>query len=339
MNAAAAPPRAAGVEPASSAFLADLLDGLGQRPKTIPCKYFYDAAGSALFEEICALEEYYLTRTEIGILRARLPEIAQRLGPRCAVVEYGSGSGVKTQLLLDALREPVAWVPIDISRAALAGAAARVAAQQPRVDVLPVCADYTAAVRLPPIARAAARRVVFFPGSTIGNFAPEEAAAFLAGAARTCGPGGAILLGVDLEKDSGILERAYDDAAGVTARFNLNLLVRANRELGADFDLRCFRHHARWAPGAPGAGRVEMHLVSTRAQRVRVGGRVFDFARGEPVHTESSYKWRMDSLDALAERAGLVPSARWTDARGWFAVLLLEPADQRWISTPRQNAT
>ncbi len=339
MNAAAPLLRQAEVVPATSAFLADVALGLSRPQKTLPCKYFYDSAGSALFEEICDLEEYYLTRTEIGILRAHLPEIAQRLGARCVVVEYGSGSGTKTHLLLDALSEPVAWVPIDISSAALSSSATRIASQHPSLDVLPICADYTAALRLPPIPRGAARRVGFFPGSTIGNFAPAEASRFLAGVARTCGPGGAILLGVDLEKDPRVLERAYDDAIGVTARFNLNLLARANRELGADFDLDAFRHRALWVPDSAGAGRIEMHLVSARAQRVQVGGRAFDFARGESIHTECSYKWRLDAFDALARSVGLARRASWTDPRGWFAVLLLEPLAQPSIVTPRQNAT
>ncbi len=339
MNAAAPQARLEAAADAAEAFLADLVDGLRRAQKTLPCKYFYDAAGSALFEEICELDEYYLTRTELGILRAHLPEIAQRLGARCAVVEYGSGSGTKTELLLDALKDPVAWVPIDISRSALASSAERIAARYPDLDVLPVCADYTAALRLPRIPRGAARRVGFFPGSTIGNFAPAEASAFLAGAARSCGPDGAILIGVDLEKDARVLERAYDDAAGVTARFNLNILARANRELGADFDLRAFRHRARFVPDAAGAGRIEMHLVSARAQRVHVGARSFDFARGESIHTECSYKWRLDALDALARGAGLARSASWTDPRGWFAVLLLEPLAQPALRAQREGAT
>jgi dimethylhistidine N-methyltransferase len=312
-----------GLHPAPSAFLLDVQQGLRRPQKSIPCKYFYDAAGSALFEEICGLDEYYLTRTEIAILRAHLPEIARRLGPRCAVVEYGSGSGTKTRLLLDHLRDPVAWVPIDISRSALAASAAAIAARHPRLEVLPVCADYTRPTPLPAGARPAARRVVFFPGSTLGNFSPAEASAFLRGAARMCGPAGAVLLGVDLEKDSATLERAYDDARGVTARFNLNLLVRANRELGADFDIAGFRHRAFYERRE---GRIEMHLVSARAQRVLVDGERFAFAEGESILTEHSYKWTTGALERLALGAGLATRAVWTDPRRWFAVLLLEPA-------------
>jgi dimethylhistidine N-methyltransferase len=341
VTSAAATPRLREAAPGRDAFFADLVAGLRRPQKEIPCKYFYDAAGSALFEEICGLEEYYPTRTEIGILRARLPDIARRLGPRCFVIEYGSGSGTKTRLLLDQLHDPVAWVPIDISRSALAASAAEISALHPRLEVLPVCADYTERVPLPKSARAPARRVVFFPGSTIGNFSPGQAQAFLARAGRACGPGGAILLGVDLEKDVGVLERAYDDAAGVTARFNLNLLVRANRELGADFDLDAFRHRAFYSEEL---GRIEMHLESTRPQRVRVDGERFTFARGETIRTECSYKWRPRELERLASGAGLALRALWTDAKGWFAVLLLEPtrwsdAAQASIVTPRQNAT
>lgn len=307
--------------PARGAFLQDVLAGLRSTPKELPCKWFYDAEGSRLFEAICALPEYYLTRTELGILRDRLPEIARLLGPRCLVIEYGSGSGIKTRLLLEHLADPVAWVPIDISRSALLASAAGVGAAHPGVQVLPVCADYTGDPRLPLPARPAARRVVFFPGSTIGNFAPREARAFLAGAARTVGTGGAVLLGVDLVKDAAILEPAYDDAQGVTARFNLNLLARARRELGADFDLSAFRHRARYDAEQ---GRVEMHLVSERAQVVRVAGARFRFAAGEAMRTECSYKWREDELAGHAASAGLAVRAVFTDPRRWFAVALLE---------------
>jgi len=307
--------------PERGAFARDVVEGLRRTPKELPCKWFYDAERSRLFEEICALPEYYLTRTELGILRADLPEIARLLGPRCLVIEYGSGSGVKTRLLLDRLDDPVAWVPIDISRSALLASASEIAAAHPRVQVLPVCADYTRDPALPAPARAAARRVVFFPGSTIGNFAPEPARAFLARAARTVGAGGAVLLGVDLAKDAAILEPAYDDVQGVTARFNLNLLARANRELGADFALASFRHRARWNAAL---GCVEMHLVSERAQVVSVCGERFRFAAGEAILTERSYKWREDDVERHARAAGLAVRRVFSDSRRAFAVALLE---------------
>jgi dimethylhistidine N-methyltransferase len=300
----------------------EVLRGLRATPKALPPKLFYDAAGAALFEEICELDEYYLTRAEREILAARVGEIAALAGPRVALVEYGSGAGEKVRLLLDALEAPAAYVPIDISQAQLAAVAAGLAAEYPGVAVRPVCADYTAPFRLPALPEGA-RRVAFFPGSTIGNFHPGEAAAFLSRVRRTVGAEGALVLGVDRRKERAVLEAAYDDRAGVTARFNLNLLARLNRELGADFDLARFRHEARWADAA---SRVEMHLVSTAAQTVHVAGEAVPFAAGESIWTESSYKYDRPRLARLVEAAGFSLTRLWTDAGGRFWVALLDAA-------------
>jgi dimethylhistidine N-methyltransferase len=321
-----APPAIRDLGPATETFEADVLAGLTRAPKALPCKYFYDERGSALFEAICELDEYYVTRTELAITRRHAAQMAERLGPRCLLVEYGSGSGLKTRILLDALEEPVAWVPIDISRAALEASAAELRAERPELEVLPVCADYTASYALPRPARAPRRTVVYFPGSTIGNFTPGQARGFLAHAAEVCGRGGGLLIGVDLQKDRERLERAYDDAAGVTAAFNRNLLVRINRELGADFRVERFRHVALWNAEL---GRVEMHLESVADQEVRVAGRSFRVRAGERIHTENSYKWRLGDFRALAARAGWRLVRAWTDAEALFSVQYFEVVERR----------
>jgi dimethylhistidine N-methyltransferase len=302
-------------------FLADALAGLRRRPKTLPCKYFYDAEGSKLFDQICALPEYYPTRTELGILRAHAGEMADALGPDALLIEYGSGSSVKTRLLLDRLARPAAYVPVDISREHLFETALALRVDYPGLEVLPLCADFAAPVTLPRPRRLAARRAVYFPGSTIGNFSEAGAVALMARVARQVGPGGAFLVGVDLAKDPRVLERAYDDAAGVTAAFNLNLLARMNRELDADFDLRRFAHRARWVPGA---SRIEMHLVSTAEQVVRLGGTEIHFERGESICTEHSHKYTLAGFARLARRAGLAVRRVWTDAGRRFSVQYLE---------------
>ena len=300
---------------ADGAFLEDVLHGLSQPHKTLPCKYFYDAQGSRLFDRICTLAEYYPTRTEHAILTERRHEIAALAGPEAALIELGSGSSVKVRILLDALDRPTAYVPIDISRAHLLAAAADLAADHPGLSVVPVCADYTKPFPLPDAA--AGRRLGFFPGSTIGNFDPVEAGRFLVGVAETLGPAAGLVIGVDLQKDRAVLEAAYDDAAGVTAAFNLNLLRRINRELAGDFDPDGFAHEARWN-GA--AGRIEMHLVSRTAQTARVGDRVFAFRAGESIHTENSHKYTLDGFRALALAAGWRSVAAWTDDGGLFSV-------------------
>jgi dimethylhistidine N-methyltransferase len=306
--------------PPADSFQDDVLAGLSRSPKELPCKYFYDAAGSALFEEICGLAEYYPTRTELGILDAHVGEMADCLGPDCLVVEYGCGSGRKTRLLLDRLERPAGYVPIDISPRPLLRFARALAAERPGLEVLPVLADYTSEYDLPAPARAPRRRVVYFPGSTIGNFHPREAESFLKRAAALCGRGGALLVGVDLPKPAAMLERAYDDLRGVTARFNLNLLARINRELGGDFDLAAFRHRSVWVRAL---SRVEMHLVSARAQRASVAGRTFAFAAGESICTEWSHKWSLGAFRAIAAAAGFSVRRVWTDPARWFSVQYL----------------
>jgi dimethylhistidine N-methyltransferase len=304
-------------------FLADVLAGLRSPRKTLPCKYFYDERGSALFERICDLEEYYPTRTELAILRAHGGEMADALGPACLLVEYGSGSSAKTRLLLDRLARPAGYVPVDISREHLLRTAERLRADYPRLPVLPVAADFTAAFALPRTQRPARRRVVYFPGSTIGNFGPREAVALLRGVASLCGHGGGLLIGIDLRKQREVLERAYDDALGVTAAFNLNLLARINRELGADFDLARFAHRALWRDAA---SRIEMHLVSREEQRVRLAGETFQFRAGETICTEHSHKYTVEGFGALAARGGLAQRRVWTDAAQRFSVQYLEVA-------------
>ncbi len=303
----------------TQAVRADVLRGLSETPKTLPPKLFYDSTGAKLFERISTLPEYYLTRTELGILRSNIGEIAALAGPRCALVEYGSGAGVKVRLLLDTLRDPVAYVPIDISQEQLAAVSSRLAGEYPRLSVRPLWADYTAPLRLPALP-AGARRLAFFPGSTIGNFHPTEAAAFLGRVRRTVGSYGALLLGVDRRKSGRVLEAAYDDAEGVTARFNLNMLARINRELGADFDLARFRHRALWNDEA---SRIEMHLESLREQMVHVSGEEFRLARGETVWTESSYKYDGERLETLVSAAGFEIERLWTDDRDYFWVAML----------------
>ena len=301
----------------------DVIAGLSLPQKSLPPKYFYDAEGSRLFERICRLPEYYLTRAELSLTRAHLDAIARFAGRGCELVEYGSGASLKTRLLIRALG-PSAYVPVDISAAALAGASRRLAREFPRLHLFAVTGDFSQPLRLPVFrARAARRRVVYFPGSTIGNLVPEEAQAFLKMTRGQVGRAGAMLVGVDLKKDASVLHAAYNDARGVTAAFNLNLLRRINRELGADFDLRRFRHYAFYNP-AP--GRIEMHLVSLRRQTVDVGAYRFEFAPGETIHTENSYKYSVVEFSALAADAGFRAAHVWQDARKRFALFGLVAA-------------
>ena len=311
------------LEPERKRLRDDVVAGLRRSPRTLPCKYFYDERGSRLFEKICELDEYYLTRTELAILERSVAEMAGCLGPGCMLIEPGSGSSTKTRLLLEALESPVAWVPVDISRDVLLRSSESIDGAHPELEVLPVCADFTQPFALPTPRHRPARRVVYFPGSTIGNFDPPEVVRFLARLRQLCAPGGAVLIGADLRKDRKVLEAAYDDAAGVTAEFNLNLLLRVNRELGADFDLGCFRHLAVWDEGR---GRVEMHLVSTAAQTVRIDGESFSFASGEVIHSESSYKYDLEGFAGLAGAAGLAVARVWLDERRWFSVQYLTEA-------------
>ncbi len=310
----------------SKILLEDVIAGLRSRQKTLPCKYFYDAKGAELFEEICALEEYYPTRTELAIMEEHARAMARRIGSRSLLIEYGSGSSRKTRVLLSALESPAAYVPIDISREALLTSAESIAKQYPELEVLPVVADYLAPVHLPQPGREARRRVIYFPGSTIGNFETADAVAFLDRVARQAGEGGGVLIGVDLKKNPAELIRAYDDSKGVTAAFNRNLLVRINRELGGDFCERDFRHEARWNAHE---GRIEMHLVSSVACSVRIAGEEIRFEAGESIHTENSYKYELDEFESLAAKAGLVRSDVWMDARRRFTVQYYEVAVTR----------
>jgi dimethylhistidine N-methyltransferase len=302
--------------PATADFAREVREGLGARPKRLSPKWFYDELGSRLFEAICALPEYYPTRTELSLFDAHAAEMAAAAGPDRVLVELGSGAGEKVRRLMAALR-PSAYVAVDISADALARSTASLAEEFPDLPVFGVCTDFAAGLALPP-GVPPGPRLFFYPGSSIGNFAPEEAVALLRPLAA---PGAALLIGVDLPKDADVLEAAYDDPLGVTAAFNLNLLARINRELGADLDLRAFRHVAFFEATE---SRIEMHLESRVAQRVRVGGRVIGFEAGERIHTENSYKYPVDAFTALAARAGWRPRAAWTDPRGWFAELLFE---------------
>jgi len=308
--------------PPRDAMGEEVLSGLQQRQKTLPCKYFYDERGSALFDAICELPEYYLTRTELGIMETHVADMAAMLGPQLTLVEPGSGSSLKTRLLLDHLREPVAYVPVDISRAHLVNAADRLNRLYPDLEVLPVCADFNQAFEVPAPRRTAERTAVYFPGSTLGNFPPVEAVPLLDHMRRLAGPGGALLLGADLRKDRDVLQRAYDDAAGVTAAFNLNILERINRELDGDFDLGRFRHRAVYNETE---GCIEMHLVSLGSQIVRVSGESFGFHDGEHILSERSYKYSLEGLTTLALRAGLSLEQHWLDDRGYFCVAYLKP--------------
>ncbi len=302
-------------------FRTAVVAGLQRAPKTLPCKFFYDRAGSELFDRICELDEYYPTRTEVGLLERHGPEIAAAAGENCHVIEFGTGASTKIRILLSSLRRPLAYTAIDISRQHLLEAAGEVAAAFPHVAVDAICADYTRE----PLVETGDRcgkgvRLGFFPGSTIGNLTPSEARGFLRVAARTLGAGAMMLVGVDLKKDESVLLPAYNDGDGVTAAFNMNLLARINRELDGDFDLSSFNHDAVYNRDL---GRVEMHLVSARAQTVRLDGRAFDFEEGETIHTENSYKFTVAEFRGMAAEAGYEALAAWTDRRALFSIHLL----------------
>ena len=303
-------------------FLQDVLNGLSFPRKRLPSKYFYDSIGSKLFDQITELDEYYLTRTELAILRDQAAAMAEHCGPGCLLIEPGAGSLVKVRLLLDRLQRPAGYVPVDVSGEHLRIAAKELGLDYPDLDVRPLVADFSRPFEAPEIS--AARRVVFFPGSTIGNFDPTDADAILSRISRLVGLGGGLLLGVDLRKDPAILEPAYNDARGVTAAFNRNLLVRINRELGADFDLDRFRHLSFFNIER---SRIEMHLVSAADQQVRVGDRTFAFRTGESIRTESSYKYDVGELMQRAAACGLRADETWTDENRFFAVLYLTAVD------------
>ena len=302
--------------PASAALAADVIAGLTATPKRLPPKYFYDSTGSELFERITQLPEYYPTRCELGILHAHAKDIAALIPKGAALIEFGSGSSTKTRIILDAARDLAAYVPVDISADFLEHQAAALRRERPAIAMLPVAADFSKPFELP-VAIEAMPRAGFFPGSTIGNFEPHEASAFLRQAAKTLGPGAVFIVGVDLVKDQHILRAAYNDKQRVTAKFNLNLLTRINRELGANFDVAAFEHHALYNREK---SRIEMHLASLKRQRVRVCGETIDFRAGETIHTENSYKYSIESFTAMARGSGLTPVAVWTDRDECFSV-------------------
>lgn len=297
-------------------FARALLEGLRANPKRIPSKYFYDTEGSTLFEQICVQPEYYLTRTETDLLARHAVELAALIGPHAELVEFGAGAGHKVRLLLDAMDHPHSYLPVDISSDYLALVAARLVADYPKLNVKPIVADFSRTFSLPPLSAGARRRVGFFPGSTIGNFAPYDAQHFLSNAARLL-RGGGLLVGVDLVKNPMLLHAAYNDTAGVTAKFNKNVLTRANRELGADFDLSLFHHHATYNPLLQ---RIEMYLISAVRQRVRIAGHTVFFANNEAVHTENSHKYTVDGLHSLVATAGFRPRAAWCDPARLFSL-------------------
>lgn len=303
--------------PESSDFLADVLAGLSSTPRTLPCKYFYDERGAALFQKICDLPEYYITRTEIDILDRNRNDIAAQLGANIELIGLGTGAGTKTRILIEALETPAAYIPVDISEKQLRESTALFQKIFPNLEILPVCADYLQPVALPAPKRKPERNVVYFPGSTIGNFEPREAVDFFRRLANVCSSRGGLLIGVDLKKDRQVLEAAYNDRAGVTAEFNLNLLDRLNRELGADFDMDQWQHRAIYNSIA---GRIEMHLISEIDQFAHVDQHKFHFRRSDKIVTEFSYKYAPEEFVALAAKAGFESVQMWTDDARLFGL-------------------
>lgn len=303
--------------PEEANFRRCFVEGLSQQPKALPCKYFYDAVGSDLFDRICELPEYYQTRTELKLLNDHAGEMAALIGANAELIEFGAGALKKVRILIEAMDEPYAYVPVDISGDYLKAVAATLERDYPALMVEPVVGDFTQPIDLP---LTGSRRVGFFPGSTIGNFRREEALALLSSWAEMLG-GGGLLIGVDLVKDPAILHAAYNDVAGVTAAFNKNLLVRANRELDANFDLDAFAHYACYDPMAQ---RIEMYLMSLKRQCVRAAGQTFAFEDGEAIHTEDSHKYTVRQFRQLAIEAGFTPRAVWVDDAALFSVHWLE---------------
>jgi len=304
--------------PKADDFLAEVVRGLSEKPKQIAPKFFYDKRGSELFDRITGLSEYYPTRTEIAILEAGAAEIAELAGKDSLLIEYGSGSSRKVGILLDAFQGDVTYIAIDISRKHLVESCSRLAKAYPAVEVIAVCADYSKPFPLPTLKRGDPKnRAVFFPGSTIGNFTPDQAVSFLCNTARRIGSGGSLLIGVDLKKDHALLNTAYNDAGQVTAAFNLNILQRINNDLGANFDLSAFRHDAFYNDHH---GRVEMHVVSLKSQTVQLDGTSIRFDKGETIHTENSYKFTIEEFQRLAVQAGFEPVNSWTDPGNLFSL-------------------
>ena len=301
-------------------FLQDVLAGLSLPHKALNCKYFYDERGSALFDQICQLDEYYLTRTEQAIMDAHVDQMAEQIGANVMLVEPGSGSSIKTRTLIDALDSPVAYVPVDISADHLWKTADQLRERYPEIEILPVVADFTLEFQLPQTARPVSHAALYFPGSTIGNFPAKQAIQMLSMMANVLGPQGGLLIGVDLQKDPDMIKRAYDDSQNITAQFNLNLLHRINRELNANFNVDQFRHHVEYDERR---GRVEIYLVSTCDQNVTVSGQVFPFSAGEAIFTEYSHKYTIDGFVRMATTAGFNLHRDWTDPDQRFAVLHL----------------
>jgi len=306
-----------GIDP----FLQDVLTGLARDQKTVPSRWLYDARGSRLFDDITELDEYYPTRTELTILNEQAAAIAEAIGPDAVIVEYGAGSLLKVRILLDALERPKAFVPVDISSEHLKGAADELKSVYGDLDVYPVAADFMDTNLGSNLPSGGGRRAGFFPGSTMGNLLDKDIDSFLRTTREDLGDGACFIIGLDQPKSPDILVPAYDDAKGVTADFNLNLLRRINRELGGNFDLDSFEHEARWNSAD---SRIEMHLRSLKAQSVEVAGRTFKFEEGETIHTENSRKIALDRFAKMAESAGWELTRKWTDAKGLFAVVLLE---------------
>lgn len=306
--------------PKAGEFLRDILDGLSSEPKRLDCKYFYDERGSQLFDRITELPEYYLTRTEQAIMEAHVAEMGAQIGSGVMLVEFGSGSSTKTRILLDHLEAPVAYVPLDISEEHLLKTATALRKSYPDLEILPVVADFTERFELPVSSRARTHAAVYFPGSTIGNFTPPESHQILGTIAGILGEHGGLLIGIDLQKDPGVIEAAYNDAQGITGEFNLNLLVRANRELGANFEIERFAHQAVYNEAM---GRVELFLVSRDHQTVTLDSREFEFRAGELILTEYSHKYTVAGFAGLAAEAGFSLHKSWTDRERLFAVLYL----------------
>lgn len=305
-------------------FEQDVIEGLSARMPWLPCKYLYDARGSELFEKICETDDYYVTRADLEIHTDKINEIASLIGKDAHVIELGSGAGIKTQLLLEALHKPRAYTPIEISKTALDDSVSQLKHRFPQLDILPVQADYTqqidsAHLRLEPAAR---RRVIYFPGSTIGNFTHSEALEFLMRMGRMAGTGGLVLVGVDLIKPISRLIQAYDDDQGITADFNKNLLIRMQDELDAEVDLDAFSHEARFNTEL---SRIEMHLVATKATKIQIANRTFEFSKGESIHTESSHKYSVAGFQSMAKKAGLTPIQFWLDDQARFSMHCLTP--------------
>lgn len=307
-------------KPERERFRTEVLNGLRKAQKELPSKYFYDEYGSYLYERICSLDEYYPPRTEMAIMKAHIKEIVELLGSNTRLIEYGCGNCVKTRILLDHLPDISTYVPIDISVEQLQRISQELVSHYPGMEILPVCADYTSDFKLPVSKKQSDRIAVFFPGSTIGNFEPAPAKAFLERIAGVCGPGGALLIGVDQKKDPDILQRAYNDREGFTAAFNLNLLERINRELDGDFQPDNFRHNAFYNDRE---SRVEMHLVSLKQQTVHLGDSNIPFNKGESIWTESSYKYNLEDFQQLVADTGFKVEKVWTDERQWFSVQYL----------------